>query len=102
MEGALLEMLKRQTHLEARLRDQEGQSRRGNIRIHGVREGVEEISVSGISFVETLLRENLELPPSADLSIERAHQALGPRPPHNAPTRLIVIKFASHATKRTL
>ncbi len=70
MEGALLEMLKRQTHLEARLRDQEGQSRRENIRIHDVYKGAEENSASVISFP---LKENLELPPSSELSIKRAH-----------------------------
>lgn len=34
-----------------------------------------------IDFIEDLLREKLELPPSLHLQIERAHQALVSRPP---------------------
>lgn len=102
VEGAILEMLKRQTRLEARLTDQEGRARRDNIRIHGVSEGAEENSSSVMFFVEMLLKENLDLPPSTDLRIERAHRALGPRPPHDAPPRSIVVKFASHRTKEDI
>ncbi|KAJ4919448.1 hypothetical protein JOQ06_022222 [Pogonophryne albipinna] len=102
VEGAVSELLKLQTHMEARLTDQEGRSRRENIRIHGVCEGAEENSPSVISFVETLLKENLELPPSSDLKIERAHRALGTKPPADAPPRSIVVKFASHRTKEEI
>ncbi|KAI4801778.1 hypothetical protein KUCAC02_019649 [Chaenocephalus aceratus] len=102
VESAVSELLKLQTHLEARLTDQESRSRRENIRIHGVCEGAEENSPSVISFVETLLKENLELPPSSDLKIERAHRALGTKPPADAPPRSIVVKFASHRTKEEI
>lgn len=102
VEGAILEMLKRQTYLGERLTDQEGRARRDNIRIHGVCQGAEESTTSVISFVETLLKENLDLPPSTDLRIERAHRALGPRPPHGAPLRSIVVKFASHRSKEDI
>lgn len=78
MEDAVLELLKLQTHLEARLRDQEGRSRRDNIRIHGVCEGAENNSSSVISFVCTLLKDNLDLPSTMNLEVERAHRALGP------------------------
>lgn len=40
MEDAMMELLKRQVKLEARLTDQEGRSRRDNIRIHGIVEGM--------------------------------------------------------------
>ncbi|KAK1884864.1 LINE-1 type transposase domain containing protein 1 [Dissostichus eleginoides] len=102
VEGAVSELLKLQTHMEARLTDQEGRSRRDNIRIHGVCEGAEENSPSVIYFVETLLKENLDLPPFSDLKIERAHQALGTKPPADAPPRSIVVKFASHRTKEEI
>lgn len=55
-----------------------------------------------ISFVKTLLKENLDLPPSTDLHIEKAHRALGPRPPHDALPRSIVVKFASHRSKEDI
>lgn len=48
VEGAIMELLKRQTRLEARLTDQEGRARRDNIRIHGVSEGAEENSTRNI------------------------------------------------------
>lgn len=92
VEGAILEMLKRQTCLEARLTDQEGRARRDNIRIYSVSEGAEENSSSVIFFVEMLMKKkNLDFPPSTDLHIERAHRALGLRPPHEALPRSIVV-----------
>ena len=99
VEGAVSEL---QTHMEARLTDQEGRSRRDNIRIHGVCEGAEENSPSVIYLVEALLKENLDLPPSSDLKIERAHQALGTKPPADVPPRSIVVTFASHRTKEEI
>ena len=38
-------------------------------------------------------------PPEANLGIERAHRALGTRPPDNATPRSIVIKFLRFTTK---
>lgn len=95
-------LLKLQAHLEAKLTDQEGRSRRDNFRIHGVCEGAEDNSSSVISFVCTLLKQNLDLPPTVSLAVERAHRALGPRPTGDAPPRFIVVKFSSYRTKEEI
>ncbi len=76
IEDATLELLELQKQFENRLVDQEGRSRRENIRIHGVKEGSEDSDRSMIDFTETLLREKLELPPFLHLRTERAHHAL--------------------------
>lgn len=102
VEDAVLELLKLQTRLETRLTDQEGRSRRENIRIHGIPEGAEEKSTSVGAFVETLLKDNLDIPASVDLKIERAHRALGPRPPGDATPRSIIVKFSSYRTKEDI
>lgn len=99
LEEATVELLKLQAKLEDRLTDQEGRARRENIRIHGIEEGSESNSTSMITFVENLLREKLELPPTLDLKIERAHRALGPKPPAGSPPKSIVAKFSSSKTK---
>lgn len=55
--------------------DHEGCSRRENVRIHGVKEGVEDSAKSMVEFVEVLLRKKLDLPPSLHIQIERSHRA---------------------------
>lgn len=52
-------------------------------------------------FVERLIRTKLfeDIPPGMDLGIERAHRALGTRPPENATPRSILIKFLKFTTK---
>lgn len=102
LEEATRELLKLQTQLQDKLTDQEGRARRENIRIHGVTEGSESNSTSVMTFVENLLKENLELPRTDDLKIERAHRALGPKPPPDAPLRSIVVKFSSSKTKEEI
>lgn len=95
----MLEVLKLQEKLEARLTDQEGRSRRENIRLHGITEGAEDNSLMMATFVENLFREKLDIPASTELRIERAHRSLGPKPPPGSPPRSIVVKFASFKTK---
>lgn len=102
LEEATRELLKLQAKLDNKLTDQEGRARRENIRIHGIEEGSESNSTSMITFVENLLRDNLELPATDDLKIERAHCALGPKPPADAPPRSIVVKFSSSKTKEEI
>lgn len=75
-EEAVTEMLKLQIEMDAKLMDLEGWSRRENIRIHGVKEGSEDDSRSVTTFVEHLLRHQLELPDSAELQVERADCAV--------------------------
>ena len=99
VEEAVLEVLKLQEKLEARLTDQEGRSRRENIRIHGIKEGAENNSPTMATFVENLLREKLGIPASTKLELERAHRSLGPKPPLESPPRSIVVKFSSFKTK---
>lgn len=80
-EEAVTKLLKLQIHLDAKLTDLEGRSRRENIRIHGVKEGTEEESPLMVCYVECLLREGLGLQDSFELRVERAHHALPPKPP---------------------
>lgn len=101
-EDTVQELLHLQIHLDAKLTDLEGRSRRENIRIHGVQEGAEENSPSMVMYVERLLREGLELPATFELRVERAHRALMPRPPGEAPPRSIVVKMSSYRMKEEL
>lgn len=86
------ELVKLQVQMETKLTDLEGRSRRDNVRLFGVKEGAEDGMASVISFAEDLLMKGLELPPTTTLNIERAHRALAPKPPTEAPPRSIVVK----------
>lgn len=72
VEDATFELLELQKQFKTWLVDQEGQSRRRNFRIHGLREGVEDGTGSVTDFIEKSLREKLELPPFFPIQIERA------------------------------
>uniref|UniRef100_A0A096LYE8 Uncharacterized protein n=1 Tax=Poecilia formosa TaxID=48698 RepID=A0A096LYE8_POEFO len=96
IEEATMELQKR---FKTRLVDQKGRSRRENVRIHGLKEGAEDGASLMTEFIEKLLREKLELPPSFPFQIERAHRALPPRPSPESPPRSIVIKFMSLRSK---
>ena len=98
-EELLAEMLKIQEQLQLQLTDQEGRSRRGNVRIYGVPEGAEGEPRLVIPFVEKLLKDNLAIPNSTDMQIERAHRALAPQPPAGAQPRSILVKFLSFRMK---
>lgn len=106
MQGAeevITELVKQQMQLKQKLCDLEGRSRRKNIRVYGVPELAEGSSPSMVApFVEKLLRENLDIPPTKDLQIERAHRALGSRPPAHGKPRSIVIRFQSYRVKEEL
>lgn len=102
MEGVMEELVKLQSHLEAKQSDQEGRSRRNNIRIYSIAEGSEKESPSMIHFVEELLKHNLSLANDKDLQIERAHRALGSAPPEGAPPRSIVVSFQSYRIKEEI
>lgn len=54
VEEALAEMLKMQEQLQSKLTDQEGHSRRSNIRIYGVPKGTEGKPRSMITFEEKI------------------------------------------------
>lgn len=99
IEEVLVEMLKTQEQLQEKLTDQECRSRRENIRIYGIPEQNEQNPKTMITFIEKVLRENLSIPASLDLQIQRAHRALGPPPPSGATPRSIVVKFQSYIVK---
>ncbi|KAI3359444.1 hypothetical protein L3Q82_002940 [Scortum barcoo] len=102
LEEATLEFMELQKQAEIRMTDLEGRARRENVRIHGVKKGAERNAQSVIIFVEKLLREKLDLPPSLELKIERAHQALASQPPKDSPPRSIVIQLQSFQSKEEL
>ena len=54
-----------------------------------------------VEFVQKLLRETLEVPPTTELGIERAHRALAPRPSGDREDkpRSIIIRFLRYTTK---
>lgn len=68
----------------------------------GRKERAEGNAQSMTTFVETLLREKLELSPSFGLKIERAHQALVSQPPKDSPPRSIVMKLQSYQSKELI
>uniref|UniRef100_W5LVG8 L1 transposable element RRM domain-containing protein n=1 Tax=Lepisosteus oculatus TaxID=7918 RepID=W5LVG8_LEPOC len=85
-ETAIKKLLQRQITLETKLTDQEGRSRRENIRIYGIQKESEGRCM--VTFLENLL------PKDVKLGIERAHRALAPRPKGpDAKPRSIVAKF---------
>lgn len=99
-EEVITELVKQHVQLKQQLCDLQGRSRRNNIRIYGVPELAEGSSPSAVlQFVEKLLCENLGIPPTKDLQIERAHRALGPRPPAHGKPRSIEVRFQSYRVK---
>lgn len=102
MEEVLTGMLKILEQLQDKLTDQECRSRRENIRIYGIPEQKETSARTMIPFIETVLKENLGIPATTDLKIERAHRALAPLPPPGAKPRSIIVKFQSFKMKEVI
>uniref|UniRef100_A0A087YRW1 Uncharacterized protein n=1 Tax=Poecilia formosa TaxID=48698 RepID=A0A087YRW1_POEFO len=75
-ERVLRNMLRREALLTNQCDDLQNRMRRNNLRIYQVPEGSEKQDMVG--FVKDIIRNTLLL--QEDLSIERAHQALGSRP----------------------
>lgn len=100
VEQVLANMLKVMREQENKILDQESRSRRRNLRVYNVREGAENGSPM-LDFMAKLLRDTLDIPLTTSLDIERAHRALGPKPPVNeeTKTRSIVMAFARFTTK---
>ncbi|KAL7861026.1 hypothetical protein AOLI_G00173750 [Acnodon oligacanthus] len=67
-----------QTDMEAKLTDQEGRSRRDNLRINGISEEAKGKDMVG--FLENLLKRVFDFQHDEQLRIERAHRALVPKP----------------------
>ena len=70
------------------------------LRIFKVPEDTEGTSVE--EFVEKLLRDKLEIPEATDITIERAHRALVPKPTERGKPRSIVIRFLRYKTKEEI
>uniref|UniRef100_H3A838 L1 transposable element RRM domain-containing protein n=1 Tax=Latimeria chalumnae TaxID=7897 RepID=H3A838_LATCH len=80
--------------------DQENRARRNNVGILGFPEGVEQGNPS--KFLEEALPALLKLPVGTDLSIERAHRSLAPRPGPGQRLRPFVIKLLRFPVKELL
>lgn len=100
VKDALLQALKLQRILQDRLTDQEGRNRRSNVRIFGLKEGVE--GSSALQFIEQLLKTELSLPAETDLQIQRAHRALTQKPNSDKPPRSLVVNFLQYTTKEKI
>ncbi|KAM4578642.1 uncharacterized protein V3H82_008008 [Fundulus diaphanus] len=102
MEQILSKMAELISQQQEKLLDQEGRSRRENIRIYNVPEGAEGSSIR--DFVDKLIKDTLEIEPTMELDIERAHRALAPPPAgdRNNRPRSIVVKFLRSRTKEEI
>lgn len=98
-EEAMAEMLTLHEQLQLKPIDQEGRSRRENIRIYGIPEGAEGEPRQAIPFIEKLLIENLGFTDAAELQVERAHRAIASKPPAGAQPRSFLVKFLSFRVK---
>uniref|UniRef100_A0A8C6KC52 L1 transposable element RRM domain-containing protein n=1 Tax=Nothobranchius furzeri TaxID=105023 RepID=A0A8C6KC52_NOTFU len=94
----MVEILKMQERLQAKLTSLEAYSRRESLRLYGVPEGAETGAPSMAHFVKKLLRENLGISSTA-LQIQRAHRALSPPPLDGSQPRSILVKFLCFTIK---
>ena len=92
-------MITVQEKLQTKLTSLEAYSRRETLRIYGVPEAAESESPSMTHFVEKLIRENLSIPASTALQIQRAHRALAAPPPSGSQPRSILVKFLCYTVK---
>lgn len=83
-----------------RIEDLENRSRRNNVRMIGLKEGLEAGGL--IKCVCKILSEGLGIDPDGEFEIERAHRALAPRPSADQPPRIILIKFLRSSAREKL
>lgn len=88
--------LELQEHVQTQLNDLEARSRRNNIRIHGILEGVEGDNI--VDFIERFIKTELAFPDTS-LGIQRCHRSLGPKPPQDASPRSVVVYFLEFKIK---
>uniref|UniRef100_H3AMS5 L1 transposable element RRM domain-containing protein n=1 Tax=Latimeria chalumnae TaxID=7897 RepID=H3AMS5_LATCH len=86
--------------LRDKIDDQENRAHRNNIRILGFPEGVEQGNPS--KFLEEALPALLKLPAGTDISTERAHRSLAPRPGPGQRPRPFIIKLLRFPVKELL
>lgn len=95
----LSELISTHEKMHLKMTSLEAYSRRETLRIFGVPEGAESGSQSIAHFVEKLLRDNLNIPPTMELQIQRAHRALASPPPDGSRPRSILVKFLCFTVK---
>uniref|UniRef100_A0A3Q2XDV2 L1 transposable element RRM domain-containing protein n=1 Tax=Hippocampus comes TaxID=109280 RepID=A0A3Q2XDV2_HIPCM len=83
--------LEHQRKLQQKVADLEGRSRRNNIRIWGLKEGVEGDSTT--DYVDKLIHKELGISEDIQLEIQRAHRALAPKAQLNKPPRAMIVNF---------
>ncbi|KAI3358297.1 hypothetical protein L3Q82_014671 [Scortum barcoo] len=88
-----------QQSIQTQLTDLEAQSRRNNIRIHGISEGSEGEDIQ--DFVEKFIKSELSLPDTR-LGIQCCHRSLGSRPPQGSSPRSMIIYFQEYKTKEVV
>lgn len=89
---------KKLKQLWARVDDQENRSRRKNIRLIGVKEGMEG-GGNMSDFVKKILADGLGLR-GDEFEIERCHRSLRPRPDPGQPPRIILVRFLRYSARQ--
>ncbi|KAJ4938059.1 hypothetical protein JOQ06_002685 [Pogonophryne albipinna] len=85
----VMSVMMEQTRLmQGKLTDLEGRSRRNNIRMFCLPEGTEGSSTA--KYMESLLKNELEIPEETRLQIQHAHRALARKPSEGSTPRSIV------------
>ncbi|KAK1900678.1 Cytotoxicity-associated immunodominant antigen [Dissostichus eleginoides] len=92
--------LEQQTKLQDKLSDIEGRSRRNNVRIWGLKEGIEGDSVS--EYVNRLIHKELGMSEDIKLEIQRAHRALALNPQPDKFPRAIIVNFLRFEVKENV
>lgn len=92
--------LEQQRKLQEKLTDLEGRTRRNNVRIWGLKEGIEGDSVQ--EYVDKLIHTELGVAEDVKLEIQRAHRALAPKPQPNKPPRAIIVNFLRFEVKESI
>lgn len=92
-------LLRRKRQLEERCEELENYTRRNNLRVYDVTEGLE--SGDMVHWTETFLRELLDLSPDFPIQLERANRSLQQRPAdETAPPRSLVMRFVNYQHKQ--
>lgn len=98
-ERALRYLLWREAALANQCDDLQNRLRRNNLRVYQIPEGSEKEDMIG--FVKRLIITVLNFP-YEDIHIERAHRALGVRPPDTEPPSSIIIRFMDYTVKEAV
>lgn len=98
-ERVLRYLIRREAALTDHCDDLQNRLRRNNLRIYQVPEGTEKDDMIG--FVKGLIKAELRFT-QEDIRIERAHRALGLRPPNTDPPRSIIVRFMDYTVKEAV